>query len=416
MQKSEELMNYINENSFYRYQLLEEYKVILDLIDTESKELKNIRSIYGQLERETFNAFVPIDKYWKEDFHEIILTLILNSRTREIGNIEYLENFLRLIYTINNNLDYKYHFNSDAIVENQIGDKKYGFIDILVYDKDKAIIIESKINGAEDQKNQLVRYYRYVKDVLKKDILAIVYIRPVDDENKMPPLNEYRKEFKKEVEIIRKLLVPIPIIDSKNQIDLCHGFLDTCYNKKYIDKANVFIKQYSELLKIMGGNKMTMNIEKEIFKKLFGDIGNVVKTADIGEIWNKRWLILGSIIQDKLVKEMKFIPDGDRYCYKKICEKLSYTFIYDPDSRKIGDTYIFGFSYDAINQKTKNELKNLLNSMDCETFSMEKAEIIDNWLIVRKFDCIIDKTFDEIVNNVFQIFKILEKKYTSNKE
>jgi len=407
MSKDEELLDYINIHSLFRSQLMDEYKIILDIIGDDSEKLKNIRETYGLLERETFNFFESIDKYWKEDFHEIILTQILNPHTKEIGNIKYLHIFTKLIQTINN--AFNYNFENDVVVENQVGDKEHGYIDILISNDNDAVIIESKINGAVDQDNQLARYYRYVKDILKKDILAIVYIRPIDDEYKMPPLEDYTKEYKNYVEFIRKLLIPISIVDSKNRIDLCHSFLDACCDNKLLDKASVYIKQYSELLKIMGGNKMIMNVEKELFKKLFGESENLMKTIDVGSIWDNRWLILGSIIQDDLVKEMKFVPDGDRYCYKKINDKLSLTFIYDPDSKKIGDIYIFGFSYESINQKTKKELMDLLNNIGFESVFSDKAEDIDGWLIVRKFDLSMNKTFNQISNDVLQMYKVLKK-------
>jgi hypothetical protein len=409
MSKDENIIDHINKNSLYRYQLLEEYKTILDLIEEDSNKLKNIREIYGQLERETFNFYEPIDKYWREDFHEIILLQILNPKTKEIGKIEYLNLFTDLLYAINNNYDHAYKFTRNVVVENQIGDKEHGFIDILISDEKNAIIIESKIHGAEDQKNQLARYYRYVRDILNKKVMAIVYIRPVDDENKMPPFDEYTKEYKNEIESIKNLLIPVSVVDSINQIDFVHGFLDTCYNFENIDKAKIYIKQYSELLKIMGGNKMTMSVEKEIFKKLFGDVGSVIKTTDVGEIWDNRWLILAVIIQDKLAKEMGFKPDGERYCYKKINEKINLTFIYDPDSKKIGDDFIFGFSYDSINQKTKKELENLLKGIGFENLLDENVENIDEWLIIRRLYITIDRPVNEIINDIQKIYTSLEK-------
>jgi len=153
MSKDKELLDYINTNLSFRSQLFEEYKPILDLIGDEGEKLKNIRETYGLLERETFNFFESIDKYWKEAFHEIILTQILNPRTKEIGNIKYLHIFTKLIQTIKNT--FNYNLTDDFVVENQIGDKEHGYIDILVSNDNKAIIIESKINGADRSKKSI---------------------------------------------------------------------------------------------------------------------------------------------------------------------------------------------------------------------------------------------------------------------
>jgi len=409
MAKSDDLLTHINKHNYFLYQLINELEIHISLFENERNDLRLIRETYGELERKSFNFFESIDKYWYEDFHEIIITQILNPKTKEIGNIEYLNIFFELICMINKECKKIKQFNTNVIIENQIGNDEYGYIDILISNQENAIIVESKINNAEDQKNQLPRYCRYVKNILNKKILAVVYIRPVGDENKMPPVDDYDKSFNDETEIIKKYLVPISIINSKNKIDFCHMFLDICSNKKLTEKASIYIKNYSELLKVMGGIKMTLNIEKEVFKKLFYNTESVVKTTDIGAIWDNRWLIIGSIIQDKLVNDMKFIPDGDKYCYKNINDKLKMTFIYDPEYKKIGDTYVIGFSYESMKQKIKNDLMDLLNNISFEISSIEKSEDIDGWLIVRKFDFILNKTFNDISNDILKMYKTLEK-------
>jgi len=312
------LNNYINEISLFYNQILSKYKNYLNLFVSESKELKNIKETYGKLEKDTFNCFEVVENYRREDFNDIIITQILNPNTKEIGNIKYFHFFVELLCKINQKLNIKEIYFNNPKVERQIGNMEHGFIDILISDNNNVIIVESKIKGAVDQDNQLARYYLYVKNILKKEVLAVVYIRPVYDEYKMPPFEDYSEEYKNIIEDIEKILVPISIVSSKNQIDFCHGFLDICCNQNVIDKASIYIKQYSDLLRNIGGNKMTTNISKEMLKKLYGDSTSVEITNDIGNIWDERWFILSSIIQDKLVKEMKFTPDEERYCYKKI--------------------------------------------------------------------------------------------------
>jgi hypothetical protein len=407
--KDKELLKYLDSCSLFRLQLLNELEILLSLIEDDSKVLKNIRETYGLLEQPTFNIFEPIDKYWHEDFHEIILLQILNPKTKEIGKLGYLHIFTDLLHMINKKYDKNYNFDKDVVVENQIGDKDHGYIDILISDDSKAIIIESKINGAPDQDNQLARYYRYVTKELKKEILAIVYLRPVYDENKMPPFDEYSEEYTEEMDNCKKLLIPLSVVNSKNKIDLCHGFLDACYEIDNIDKAKIYIKQYSELLKTLGGNKMAINIEKEMFKKLFGTTSNVANTNDIGEIWDNRWFILASLIQDALVKDKGFKPDGDRYSNKKITDKISLTFIYDPDYKKIGDVYVFGFSFDPINQKTKKDLEKILTDIGSENILDKNIETVEDWVIIRKFIFGLDKTVDEIITEIVNLYTQLEK-------
>lgn len=399
------LNNHIKNISLFYNQIIIKYKNYLSLFEDESKELKNIKETYGKLEEDTFNCFEVVENYRREDFNDIIISQILNPNTKEIGNKKYIHIFIELLCKINENLNLKEIFINNLKVERQIGNMEYGFIDILISDKNNVIIVESKINGAADQDNQLARYYLYVKNILKKDVLAIVYIRPVCDEYKIPSFENYSEEYKNEIENIEKILVPVSIVSSKNKMDFCHGFLDICCNQNVIDKASIYIKQYSDLLKNIGGNKMATNISKEMFKKLYGDSTSVEITNDIGKIWDDRWFILSSIIQDKLVKDMKFEPDGDRYCYKKINDNLSLAFIYDPDYKKIGDAYIIGFNYNSINKTTKESLKEYLNNLDSALIKFsEESNDIEDWLIAKEIIISLDKTINEILNDISQIY------------
>jgi hypothetical protein len=407
---NEELTAYLDINRLFRRQLLEEYKIFLSLIEKESNDLEKIREVYGLRERSTFNFFEPLDKYWHEKFHEVILLQILNPNTKEIGSIEYLHKFTDLLHSIDGNYNQDTKFDKDVSVKKQIRSVGNECIDMLISDDSRAIIIESKINGATDRENQLARYYRYVTEVLEKEVIAVVYLRPVHDENKMPPLDAYSDEYKKEVDCIRKLLIPVSVVNSNNQTDLCHGFLDRCYEIANNDMAKIYIKQYSELLKILGGNKMIMNIEKELFKKLFGDTDGVKKTADIGEIWDKRWLILASLIQDALIKEKGFVADGERYSYKEVIEKISLAFIYDPDYKKIGDDYVFGISFASASQKTKKSLENILTNIGSKNSLGRDVETVDDQLLARRLYLNIDRPADEIINGVLDIYAQLEEK------
>jgi len=398
--------NHIKNLHIFYNQIINKYKNYLKLFIKESKELNNINETYGKLKENAFNCFNVVEKYRREDFNDIIISQILNPNTKEIGNIKYYYLFIELLYRINQNIDLKKISVNNLKVERQIGNMEHGFIDILISDKNNVIIIESKINGATDQDNQLARYYLYVNNILKKEVLAIVYIRPVYDEYKMPPFKDYSEEYKKYIEDIEKLLVPVSIVSSKNQIDFCHGFLDICCTQNVIDKASIYIKQYSDLLKNIGGNKMAANISKEMFKKLYGDIESVAITNDIGNIWEDRWFILSSIIQDNLVKEMKFEPDEERYCYKKINDNLSLAFIYDPDYKKIGDAYIIGFNYKSINKATKEKLIEYLNNLDSTLVKFsEESNDIEDWLIAKEIKIILDKKIDDIIDDVSQLYK-----------
>lgn len=95
--------------------------------------------------------------------HSRILADLLDPYGSHGQGSIFLENFIELSPTLQDlKLDTR---NCWVCTEKTIGkiDKYYrkgGRIDIVIEDADKAIIIENKVN-APDQKNQLLRYYRY---------------------------------------------------------------------------------------------------------------------------------------------------------------------------------------------------------------------------------------------------------------
>jgi hypothetical protein len=82
---NEELTAHLDGNALSGRQLPGEYKTLLDSIEKETKERERIQKEYGLRERSTFNFFEPLDKYWRESFHEVILLQILNPRRRAAG-------------------------------------------------------------------------------------------------------------------------------------------------------------------------------------------------------------------------------------------------------------------------------------------------------------------------------------------
>jgi hypothetical protein len=388
----------------------------LQSVGIDTQRLADIKEKYGISERETFNFFTAIDKYWREDFHEIVLLQILNPGTPEIGNTGYVRRFCALLSKISGK-DFSHIFTGGVTVESQFpvekdgGDGRKGRIDILIYDDRDAVIVESKINNAPDQDDQLARYFDYVENTLKRKTAAIAYIRPAGDETKMPPFEGYSQKYAETTRKVRELLVPVSVVDSRNRIDLCHGFLDVCCGTEKNPKAKVFIQQYSDLLKNLGGNKMLMGIGKDIFRNLFADAESVKKVTAIGEVWENRRLILGALLQDALTKNLAFRPDGERYTYKQITGTVSLTFIYDPDWKKAGGNYLFGFSYDSASSAAKAQLAAcediLKNDFDRQILSADIMRI-DDWVAVKYLYLNCDRPAEEIINPVLDLYKKLE--------
>jgi len=406
MEKESAKLDYIKYiefvNNFYQYlnDLQKKYADFCDSCVTDDyiAKIEEIKKTYGMLDKDTFNIFTPLKKYEKEDFNEIVLTQILDPRTKEIGNIAFLNKFCK--YFIERN---EYEFGNDVIVENQKGK-----IDILIHDDNKAVIVESKIHDAPDQRDQLARYFIYVEKTLKKKVLGIIYIRPIYNENKMPPFDTYDPKYARETAEVKKLLVPVTIIDTNRNKDLC-GFLDECSfiaeNEKD-EKAKIYIKQYSELLKLKGGKKMLINVEKEMLEKLYSDSESVKKMQVITEVYENRLEILASIIKDSLYKKGFGPADGDKNCTaKSINEKISVVF-----NDYEGDNWGFGFYYKEDTPKNiQKSLENLLENYNNNLLDNDIGNV-DNWLIARSFSIEIDRPINDIVNTINKMYKDLEEK------
>jgi hypothetical protein len=393
-------------NEFYQFSknLQEKYvgfcnNILSCITDGDIRKIENTKRLYGILEKDTFNIFEPLENYQKESFNEIILTQILNPTTKEIGNIDFLNIFCKLL---SEKVDYS--FGNDVVVENQIGNMEHGFIDILISDRKNAIIVESKINGAPDQPNQLVRYLRYVENDLQKKVLAIVYIRPIYNDQKMPPLETYETEYTFETTRIKSILVPVSIIDSKQRKDLCHDFLDICSRITTNEKAKIYIQQYSELLKMNGGSKMLTNVEKEMLKKLCSDSESVEKLKMIVEIWENRWEILASIIKDALYQRGFGPGDGDERCTTKSIDKTISIVFTDYKNVDWG----FGFWYkEGTSKKIQESLEKLLMNYKNKLLSVE-VENAANWFIGKRLVFEIDRPINDIVNTLEKMYVELE--------
>jgi len=126
-------------------------------------QIDEILSKYGEISKisgENFNIFRTIDLTTDEvRLHSKFLAELLNPKGSHGQGDIFLSLFLRE-FDITNYKSEK----AKVFVEKHIGNKTEttgGRIDILIEDENKkTIIIENKIN-AEDQENQLIRYYNY---------------------------------------------------------------------------------------------------------------------------------------------------------------------------------------------------------------------------------------------------------------
>ena len=111
-------------------------------------------------ENYSFNIFELIsDIYYRENFHSDIIAKLFENKI-------VLKNFLDYIEVDSN----KY--------ENYKITREEDKIDILIRSGNNCIIIENKLNWAEDMSRQLFRYYDKCKNSKKLEVDKIVYLSP----------------------------------------------------------------------------------------------------------------------------------------------------------------------------------------------------------------------------------------------
>ena len=203
----------------------------------------------------SFSFFKLIsDKYYRENFHSDILKFLLENYAT------FFNSFLELIGVDENN--YK---NYEVIREE-------ANIDILIKTDERAIIIENKINRAPDQKSQIYRYYKYIKEYKnlenenkKLEVDKIVYLTPSEsepsknslgydvDEKKEPKKNEYINDIKSKFKNI------VGFNDNNNDIIYC---LDKALESEEREDYRVFLKHYIDILKETGVGDMSVIANK----------------------------------------------------------------------------------------------------------------------------------------------------------
>lgn len=402
MERKEEHIGYNNMDYSFKYresiskltslisELIEDANDVILNLKPSSFELKEIRNKYNIGRNIGFNIFTSIsDTYYKENFHSDVLRLILDPSTESIGNRQFIPEFLKILNTIKDEVKILPFSEQVKVVREE------GRIDLLIQDETHAIIIENKINDAIDQKDQLARYFRYVKEDKKLDVLAIVYL-PLAPE-KQPQLG-HSEEYAEYKDDIQKKLVCLPAIDGRSKVDYAHGFLDRCAELSTDQTAKVYITHYSQLVKHLGGQVMMTETEKQIIREIYSSEDSVNTVKDIVEIWPKRKDLLFQVIQDRLREEAGFMVHDDER--NTVCKSIknnedvsigferpgSLGFIYSPGKHK-------------IDLSLASKLKNLLEEDKFEQYFTQVQA--NDWWVWQ------DLKIDEIKGSLENIMKVV---------
>lgn len=396
------------------------------------KKKSEILKVYHLDETEQFSFFESIsDKYYYEKFHSDILRTILSPDTPKIGNKVFLKAFLSCIDVGEDTFDVER--NTEVVTEQYTqGIESKGYIDIIIRNsKGKAIIIENKINYAENQPNQLARYVRYVTEH-NFELVKLVYLIP-------PCIGKYDEEYKKICKVIKNydksyeveknrlmeaglLVVRAAVTDPKKEPKSLVSFMDECIRLLPLDEnptARIYLEQYKILLQHIGGNIYMDAPNKEFIKEIYSDTKKLEDAVSFWQVWENRAIIFFDLVMHSVIEKMnkrkftRFEPwKGIAGVSKKINNFEVCAYI--QDKKYIGVGF---YSQKDMSNSCQVKLKKVLDECTktlSSCFPIESSTE-KNWVYKQIGIEDIDKeivTLDDFTDNLIENLKKLDKEYS----
>ena len=266
---------------------------LLPLHHAEQERLKKEKE-----EGKCFNVFSALNMCSDEvRLHSRLLATLLNPKANHgLGN-EFLKLFLIALGLPE---DYITHC-KEQIVERPIGEVTEttgGRIDIILEDREHAIIIENKIY-AGDQPNQLLRYHNYGVKTFGENNFKLVYLTLYGSDPSPYSLGGEHFEFIKLsyeqniLKLLEKLVKTLPQKPVHSTVEdyitiikqLTHQDMDTKYQQSIIEEAikydNIDVTSELLLLQKQIGDKLRSDY---IIKPLKG-LGFNERQDDNGALW-----------------------------------------------------------------------------------------------------------------------------------
>ncbi|MDR0551856.1 MAG: PD-(D/E)XK nuclease family protein [Spirochaetaceae bacterium] len=315
----------------------------------------------------------------KEEFHSEMLKIFLDPQTPDIGDERFLRVFLELLKKINPQVETG-GFDGQIKVEREASGEN-GRIDLFIYSETHAVIIENKMNNAEDRRNQLARY---VAQSCGKKVSAVVYIPQFEDGE--PPLDDYDEEWQKYIPEIKQKLVILPAINRRrkdeqdtNANDIACSFIGGCLKLEGITEPQRYmLSQYAKLLPTMEGeSKMTETIDMEFIKEFYKDEKSIETLEHMNDVWGKRKKLLSALVCQstgyKLKKDFSFYEKKEypSHFFKDVSDGMC-IFLYHDDDNNLH----LGFLYK--NKTNANVKKSLAEKLE-ETLPDSCFGDVDDW-------------------------------------
>lgn len=271
--------------------------------------------------QDKFNLFTAITStYWSENLHSNLIKAILDYK--ELGTIEVISSFLDYIGCSD--------FNKSVwdrlppVVEREsstASDEGNGRVDVLLrFNKGKfVVIIENKINGAQETDKQLGKYLENYKE---ENILKVVYIPKMgyEDPETWPENADKDK------------LVVLPAYDTGDNKSLQKFFKTILQNEKLTEAQKFLFNQYIALIGIIMGITSLSDEQRNVLQEFFLNKDARDQLNKINEMWNMRGTLvferLVSILQKDYQFTYSYVDKDRRYpvLYKNIDDNFSLYF------------------------------------------------------------------------------------------
>jgi hypothetical protein len=371
-----------------------------------NKEYKNkvysIKEKYSLENYNEFNIFTSLSEYYyRENLHSDILKIIFDPHTKRIGNYEYLNTF---VIFINNVLKTDIKIDYKSVVVEREKDR----IDVFIHDNKKVgIIIENKINNANDRENQIGKYYK--KSIDKGiDVKAIVYLT-LSPEKKLD--RDYSIKDLENKRTIENILIELPVINKIGEKSFVDDILNKCISlsKSEDSLPKVYLSEYAILLNHLGGNFMLADLNEKALYDIFKEEKGLNNFRFFGSIWDKRTSLLGNVFKEYFQNELDFKIHSDNpvnYMYKTIKADVNigfssadyaFGFVNTPGKSKINNKKIFRKILN--NEKLKKCLTKEVQEESCWIYKYIDHEKINSFADLNE----LIETLEIIIKNETEI-------------
>ena len=194
------------------------------------------------------------------------------------------------------------------------------------------------------------------------EVIAIVYLTLITEKELNTNYSIKDETLRKSIQD-RNLIVPISVINKKNEISFLDGFIKKCLEEfsQKDELARVYYDQYYKLIKSLGGDAVTKDLDWATIKDIYADEKKLEAFNIFGSLWDRREYIIRGIITELLTKEnftKHPFTEPSETMYFKIDDEISLGYHFKGKS--------FGFvntpGTEGLNKERQEDLKMILEN------------------------------------------------------